>query len=175
MMTSFFYDKWFLYPLMKYVFRVIRVPDIPFRREAPELDEAVAALDRGELVMIYPEAFLRRKEEIPLRRFGQGIWKILKERPDTPVFACWIEGGWGSFFSYKDGPPFTGKRMDFWHRIDLAYGDGEVVPPEILESQMETRLYLMKRVAEARTLMGLPPVQLPGEKGDDKAADEAGN
>ena len=55
--------------------------------------------------MVFPEGYLRRTEDRPLRRFGQGVWQILKARPDTPVFTAWIEGNWGSYTSYANGPP----------------------------------------------------------------------
>ncbi len=54
--------------------------------------------------MIFPEGFLRRKEEQPLRRFGQGAWAILQARPDTPVFATWIEGGVGELHVVPQRP-----------------------------------------------------------------------
>ena len=39
-----------------------------FRREAPEVQDAIAALDRGQNVLIFPEGWLRRKEEQAVRR-----------------------------------------------------------------------------------------------------------
>jgi 1-acyl-sn-glycerol-3-phosphate acyltransferase len=157
-MTQRFFDVWFLRPLLKYVFRVIVVPETPIKRTTPELEQAVAALDRGEVVVIFPEGYLRRKEEVPLRRFGQGVWRILSARPDTPVVACWIEGGWGSKFSYKDGPPTVNKRMDFRRQIDVAASAPETVPAEVLADQMTTRIHLMNRVAAMRTELGLAPL-----------------
>lgn len=157
-MTQRFYEKWFLKPLLKYVFRVIVVPETPMKRETPELEQAVAALDRGEVVVIFPEGYLRRKEEVPLRRFGQGVWRILSARPDTPVVACWIEGGWGSKFSYKNGPPTVNKPMDFRRKIDIAVSPPEVVPAEVLADQMATRIHLMNRVAGMRAELGLDPL-----------------
>src|SRR5207244_9486788 len=103
--------------LMEKVVRAIRVPQERFRREAPELQEAIAELKRGGCVLIFPEGFLRRKEEKLLKLFGQGVWRILKEVPNTPVVVFWIEGGWGSYTSYKDGPPMKNKKMDFHRRI----------------------------------------------------------
>jgi 1-acyl-sn-glycerol-3-phosphate acyltransferase len=159
-MTQRFYEQWFLKPLLRYVFRVIVVPETPIKRTTPELEQAVAALDRGEVVVIFPEGYLRRKEEVPLRRFGQGVWRILSARPDTPVVACWIEGGWGSKFSYKDGPPTKNKRMDFRRKIDVAASAPEAVPAEVLADQMATRIHLMNRVAAMRAELGLAPLPL---------------
>ena len=166
MMTSKFYNIRFLRPLLKYVFKVIVVPDVKIRREAPELQLAIAALDRGEVVVIFPEGSLRRKEEVPLKRFGQGVHMILRERPDTPVVSCWIEGAWGSFTSYYNGPPTKNKKMDFRRKISVGLSEPEKVPLEVLEEQLPTRVYLMNRVLASREILGLPPlpkVELPAK------------
>jgi 1-acyl-sn-glycerol-3-phosphate acyltransferase len=171
-MTQRFYEVWFLKPILKYIFRVIVVPEKPIRRETPELEQAVAALNRGELVVIYPEGYLRRTEAQPLKRFGQGVWRILQACPDVPVVPCWIEGAWGSKFSYAGGPPGSkGKKMDFFRRIVVRMMPPIVVPLEILAEGMATRLYLMNRVIDAHnseTTTPLPHVSanLPEEAGE---------
>jgi 1-acyl-sn-glycerol-3-phosphate acyltransferase len=156
MMTSAFYDlpgmKW----LMQNIFHAIRVQDSNYRREAPELRDAIAYLDAGRCVILFPEGSLRKSEERPLRRFGQGVWHILHERPNTPVALCWIEGNWGSFFSYWRGKPTKNKRMDFWRRIDVAVGEPFLMDAETLADQMATRNYLEMRCREMRGMLGLP-------------------
>jgi len=161
MMTSKFYDLPVLSWVMRRVIGTIRVPESPYRHEAPELVEAVAALDRGECVVLFPEGYLRRKEEQPLRRFGRGIWKILADRPQTPVFACWIEGNWGSYFSHRGGPPTKGKRMDFWKRIDIGIVGPLAIDPAMLDDHMAVRSFLMHQVSAARVSLGLESLELP--------------
>ena len=139
MMTSAFYDLPVLHWLMTAIVKAIRVEVSTFRREAPELKEGIAALDRGECLVLFPEGMLRRRDDRPVRTFGQGVWHILKERPTTPVVACWIEGGWRSYFSYYNGPPMTNKKLDWWRRIDIAFLDPQVVDPCILADQRRTR------------------------------------
>jgi 1-acyl-sn-glycerol-3-phosphate acyltransferase/MFS family permease len=155
MMTSVFYDLPGLHWLMVHVAHAIRVAASTYRREAPELKEAVAALDRGELVLLFPEGYMRRKEDRLVKRFGQGLWHILNERPQTPVVACWIEGGWGSYASYKNGPPTKNKRFDLWRRIDVAVSEPQVLDPALLADQRETRTHLERAVVEARRILGL--------------------
>ncbi len=174
MMTARFYSIRFLRPLLKYIFRVIVVPESPMRREAPELKLAIAALDRGECVMLFPEGYLRRKEEVPLRRFGQGVWQILKERPDTPVVACWVEGGWGAWCSYFNGPPTKNKRMDFRRKMVVGMSVAEPVPADLLGDHLRTRVYLMNRVRAVRVTLGLPDlpaVELPPRGETDESGD----
>jgi len=170
MMTSKFYGIWFLYPLLKYIFRVIVVPDVQVRRDAPELRDAIASLRRGECVLIFPEGYLRRSDDKPLRRFGQGAWQILKECPDVPVVACWVEGGWGSWCSYKDGPPTKNKPRDWGRPIQIGMAEPVVIPPEVLADQMRTRFHLMNLVSAARVHVGLeplPPFEMPTVGGSD--------
>jgi 1-acyl-sn-glycerol-3-phosphate acyltransferase len=176
LMTSVFYDLPVIRWLMVHVVRAIRVPAATFRREAPELREAVAVLRRGGCVMVFPEAMLRRRADVALRPFGQGVWHVLQELPDTPVLVCWIEGGWGSFFSYKGGPPLKGKRPDILRRIDVGVSEPRRLPPEVLADQKATRQYLIHACLECRRYLGLevPDAgkmgEVEGRKGPEPAA-----
>src|SRR5262249_13100350 len=150
--------------LMKHIAGAIRVPLAAFRRAAPELDEAIAVLDRGGCVLIFPEGWLKRDDKHLLRYFGQGVWHILHRRPQTPVVACWIEGGWGSFTSYQNGPPLTNKPLDWRRPIDIAVRAPEVVPPNVLDDQRATRSHLMAACLEARALLELPPSEVVAQE-----------
>jgi 1-acyl-sn-glycerol-3-phosphate acyltransferase len=173
MMTARFFNlpviRWFMRR-----FGVIRVSEKVIRRDAPEeVKEAIAALDRGECVMIFPESFLRRTEERVLRRFARGVWQILHARPDTPVFACWVEGAWGSYTSYWNGPPTKNKKRDVRRPIRIGVSDAIRVPADVLPDHLRTRMFLMNEVAASRKLLGLPELprfELPqGDGGADDA------
>lgn len=155
MLTSVFFDLPVLRWVMSRLANAIRVEASTFRREIPEIQKAIEVLDRGDALIIFPEGALRKKEEQLLKQFGQGVWHILKERPDTPVVTCWIEGAWGSFFSYFNGRPTKNKRMDFWRRIDVAVDRPFLVPPDVLADQRATRRFLMHKILETRGLLGL--------------------
>jgi 1-acyl-sn-glycerol-3-phosphate acyltransferase len=172
MMTSLFYDLPVLRFLMMHVVHAIRVQDSSYRREAPELREAIAALDRGEAVVLFPEGMLRRRADQPLRQFGQGAWHILRERPDTPVVCCWIEGGWGSYMSYYGGPPLANKRPDWWRRIDVAVSDPQILDPALLGDDRVTRSHLMRACLAARTDLGLVSVAEAEAPEEEPAAPE---
>jgi len=175
-MISNFYNVKLLKPLLRYVFRVIVVQDKTVRREAPEIADAISALDRGECVVIFPEGYLRRKEEVPLRRFGQGIWHILRARPKTPVLACWIEGSWGSYCSFAGGPPTKNKKLDRRRPIGIGLSSPIVMSTELLQEQMQTRIFLMNHLLAARAHLGLPAlpaVELPTITGTDGGEDSS--
>ena len=154
MMTSVFYDLPVIYWLMSKVVKAIRVEAATFRREAPELNDAIEALKRGELLLIFPEARLRKKEDQLLFPFGQGIWHILNQLPETPIVPIWVEGVWGSYASYYKGDPFANKSMDFLRKIKVVAGEARVVPKELLAEHRLTRKYLQEVVLENRNILG---------------------
>jgi 1-acyl-sn-glycerol-3-phosphate acyltransferase len=162
-LTPLMYAEYYRIPglhfYMKHVIGAIPSGATGFRREAPELDEVVRRLDRGEGVLIFPEGWVRRTEEEPLRRFAQGAWRILRDRPATPVVACWIEGGWGSWASFQGGPPFKGKRPDFRRPIDIGVAAPVVLDAETLADQRRTREVLRQMVLDARRHLGMPPIE----------------
>lgn len=164
MMTSVFYDLPVIRWLMARLIQAIRVPAGGFRRDMPELREAAAALRQGDCLLIFPEGQLRKKEEQILRPFGQGIWRILHELPDTPVMVAWIEGGWGSWASYDKGPPMKNKRLDWRRRIDIAWAEPQTLPAEVLADHHSTRAYLMRACLECRRYLNLevPAGLVPG-------------
>jgi 1-acyl-sn-glycerol-3-phosphate acyltransferase len=158
---------------MRWVVGAIRVEQSRFRREAPELASAAEVLRKGGCLLVFPEAILRRKEEQLLRNFGRGVWSLLREQPHVPVVTCWIEGGWGSFASYKGGPPFKNKKMDWRRRIDVAVAEPQVIPPEILADQKLTRAHLMRTCLGCRAYLGLEaPGDVPAD--DEEAPGETG-
>jgi 1-acyl-sn-glycerol-3-phosphate acyltransferase len=165
MMYGGYFKKFGLHFYMKHIVNAIPSGVGLIRRDAPELDESVRRLDLGEGVLIFPEGWARRKEEEPIRRFAQGAWWILRDRPQTPVVACWIEGGWGSWSSFWNGSAFKGKRMDFRRPIDIAVSAPVVLDADTLGDKERTRESLKQMVLDARRHLGLPPI----DKGEPEA------
>jgi 1-acyl-sn-glycerol-3-phosphate acyltransferase len=160
MMTSQFYDLPGMRWVFKHVVHAIRVQASTYRREAPELKKAISELNKGHCVVIFPEGAMRRRESLPLKLFGQGVWHILNERPNTPLVVCWIEGAWGSYTSYWNGKPTVNKHMDFWRRIDVAVGSPMLLDDVVLKDHRATRTYLMRLCLETRRYLGLEPLVL---------------
>jgi len=66
---------------------------------------AAKALDNGELVCIFPEGALTRSGQI--QAFKPGVMKILKRtQTDIPVIPIYLDGLWGSIFSFERGRYF---------------------------------------------------------------------
>jgi hypothetical protein len=109
-------------------------------------------------VLVFPESWLRRRAEQGPRRFGQELWHVLRQRPATPVIACWIEGGWGTYTSYWNGPPLVNKSLDWWRKIDAAIAKPQVLDASLLTDHRTTRGYLRQMCLDARSYLGLPPL-----------------
>jgi len=78
----------------------------PGRRSVVKaLDIAAKALDNGELVCIFPEGALTKSGQI--QTFKPGMKKILERcESDVPVIPIFLDGLWGSVFSYSEGKYF---------------------------------------------------------------------
>lgn len=160
-MTAKYYDLPVMRFLMKHVVGTIRVPVVDRRAEAPELAAMIDALDKGHCLLMFPEGKLRREGDPELSYFNQGLWRVLHARPATPVVCCWIENAWGSYFSYKDGPPMKGKSWDWFRPIQIAVAEPEVLPAETLATHQATRRYLTDKVGNLKELAaGRPALQV---------------
>ena len=149
MMYGDYFKKFGLHFYMKHIINAIPSGLGTVRREAPELAEAVCRLDRGEGILIFRRAGCGERKRT---RFAgsQGAWRILCDRPATPVVACWIEGGWGSWSSFWNGPPFKGKRIDIRRPINIGVSAPVVLDKETLADQHRTRALLREMVIDAR-------------------------
>lgn len=153
-LTPLMYAAYFKLPglhfYMKHIINAIPAGAPKIRKVAPELDEVVHRLDRGEGVLIFPEGWVRRNADEEIRRFAQGPWRILTERPTTPVLACWIEGSWGSWSSFVNGSPFQPNRLDFRRPIDIGVAAPVVLDAATLSDRERTRETLKQMVLGAR-------------------------
>lgn len=69
------------------------------------LATAAKALDNGELVCIFPEGALTRSGQI--QAFKPGVLKVLQRtETDVPVIPIYLDGLWGSVFSFDRGRYF---------------------------------------------------------------------
>lgn len=96
------------------------IPIDPGSRQAVlAIREAREAIRNGEYVCIFAEGILSRTGH--LLAFQPGLLKILKD-VDAPVIPIWLDGLWGSIFSYSEGR-FFWKRPKAWrYPLGVHYG-----------------------------------------------------
>ena len=83
------------------------------------LKTAREGLENGEVIGIFPEGTLSRSGQ--LQTFRPGLKKLLKD-PEIPVVPIWLEGMWGSVFSFSGGRFFWKWPETFRRKITLTIG-----------------------------------------------------
>lgn len=82
-------------------------------------EQIAAALNRGEIICLFPEGGLTRDGE--LQKFKRGVEKILDRNP-VPVVPMALSGLWGSMFSRRRGKVVSRLQRKFWYRVELRVG-----------------------------------------------------
>ncbi|MCK5001768.1 MAG: 1-acyl-sn-glycerol-3-phosphate acyltransferase, partial [Gammaproteobacteria bacterium] len=95
------YYKIYNLPILNFVFRTAGAIPIAGKHENPELMEQAfsrieQALNKGELVCIFPEGKLTRNGK--MNKFRPGVEWVLETSP-VPVIPMALNGLWGSAFS----------------------------------------------------------------------------
>jgi 1-acyl-sn-glycerol-3-phosphate acyltransferase len=130
---------------------------VPFSGPKAQRAAIVAAretLDRGELLVIFPEGQLTRNGL--LGPFYRGIEVILKGRGDIPVVPVALDNLWGSIWSFGGGRAFGKRPIGLRRVINVAYGPPLLGPPSLLE----VRLGILRTLVDAVGLRKSPPPRL---------------
>ena len=132
----------FRIPVLNFVFRTGRAIPIAPAKEDPALrdrayEEIARALERGDLVAIFPEGRITDTGEV--YPFRPGIQRIV-ERTPVPVVPMALRGLWGSFFSRMGGSAMTRPfRRGMFSKIALAVAlpvPPHLVTPEGLQAEV---------------------------------------
>ena len=94
------------------------------------LKTARDALNNGELVCIFPEGGISRSGQI--QTFKPGMMKILKGT-DAPVIPAYLDGLWGSIFSFKGGKFFWKWPLKWPYPIHIHFGPAVPNPRDVHE------------------------------------------
>ena len=122
-------------PVLNFIFRTGNSIPITSKEKNPEsyhtaFDCIADALEKGEIVAIFPEGRLTRTGE--MGAFKKGIEKIIHRTP-APVIPTALQGLWGSFFSHKNGSAFAKRPRRLYSRIHFTVGDA--VAPEAVTAE----------------------------------------
>jgi acyl-[acyl-carrier-protein]-phospholipid O-acyltransferase / long-chain-fatty-acid--[acyl-carrier-protein] ligase len=94
------YDK----PVINWICRIFRTipihPTGTFGEIRNSLDAVVDALKQGDSVCMFPEGFMTRTGHV--QQFKRGI-EIMARKAGVPIVPLYIDGLWGSTFSYEGG------------------------------------------------------------------------
>lgn len=108
-------------PLVGWFSRMTRIiPIVPGTRQAVKaIQEARDALRNGEYVCVFAEGVLSRTGQ--LLQFQPGLLKILKDS-GAPVVPIYLDGLWGSIFTYSQGRFFWKKPQGLRRTLTVNYG-----------------------------------------------------
>ena len=95
---------------------------------ANALQTARDALNNGELVCIFPEGGISRSGQI--QTFKPGMMKIL-EGTEAPVIPVYLDGLWGSIFSFQGGKFFWKWPRKWPYPINIHFGESVHNPKDV--------------------------------------------
>jgi acyl-[acyl-carrier-protein]-phospholipid O-acyltransferase/long-chain-fatty-acid--[acyl-carrier-protein] ligase len=108
------------------------------------LRTAREALRRGELVCIFPEGGVSRDGQLQV--FQPGFLSILKET-SALVVPVYVDGLWGSIFSYAGGRLFWKRPRRLAHPVSVYFGRpivGNVEPERVRQAVLELGVKAME-------------------------------
>lgn len=140
-------------PGLKWLFCLVGAIPIESEKRDPgalrrALADISAALDNGEVVMVFPEGRLTADGEI--QTFRRGLETILA-RNTVPVVPAGLAGLWGSWTSHSGGQALCKRPSRFRARVSLHFGapvDPQTVQNEALSRYFEARVRVLKAAAD---------------------------
>jgi acyl-[acyl-carrier-protein]-phospholipid O-acyltransferase/long-chain-fatty-acid--[acyl-carrier-protein] ligase len=120
-----FFDAWFTGPLVRAFGAIPVAPD-----DAPEaiktsIAGVVAALKAGEVVCLFPEGGMTRTGHV--HGFKRGF-ELIARRADVPITPVYMDGLWGSIFSFEGGRYFFKRPKRIPRPLTVAFG--RPLPPD---------------------------------------------
>jgi acyl-[acyl-carrier-protein]-phospholipid O-acyltransferase/long-chain-fatty-acid--[acyl-carrier-protein] ligase len=118
------------------LFRAIGALPVSPTRAKDAVRTAVTALRRGEAVCIFPEGEISRAGL--LMRIQRGFQLIARES-QCPVLPVWLDGVWGSIFSYKGQRFFFKAPSRLRFPVSVSFGEaltGDACEPTELRRRM---------------------------------------
>lgn len=116
-------------PVLRFLALRAGVIPVPFRGPRAQRAAIVAiqrALDRGEVVLIFPEGQLSRTGM--LGPFYRGLEVMLKDRENIPVIPMYLGNLWGSVFSNSNGRYFRKRPRGLRRNVAIAFGPPPTPP-----------------------------------------------
>jgi acyl-[acyl-carrier-protein]-phospholipid O-acyltransferase/long-chain-fatty-acid--[acyl-carrier-protein] ligase len=136
------YAKYFENPWLGWIGRLGRIIPIGTTRKsmADSIRAAREALQQAELVCIFPEGGISHSGEI--QEFRPGFLAILKDT-NIPIVPVYLDGLWGSIFSYEGGKFFWKWPKTWRHPVSIRFGR-PICDPITVDAARDAVLQLKK-------------------------------
>lgn len=95
---------------------------VPIRRDQPleAIRKTIAALEEGHLVVLFPEGQLTRTGGLCEIERG---FELIARKAKAPIIPLWMDGAWGSVFSFERGRFFRKLPYRVPYGLSIAAGD----------------------------------------------------
>jgi len=113
------YEPIYRNPWLHPIFESLQAIPISAGRAKDSIRAAVAKLNEGEVVCIFPEGELSRNGM--LMRLKKGF-ELIARQADVPVVPVWLDQLWGSIFSFRGGKFFLKWPEHFPYPVTVAFG-----------------------------------------------------
>jgi acyl-[acyl-carrier-protein]-phospholipid O-acyltransferase/long-chain-fatty-acid--[acyl-carrier-protein] ligase len=125
------------------------IPVSPTRAKSG-IRAAVSALQNGEVVCLFPEGTLTRTGG--LIRLQKGF-TLIAQQAGVPCVPAWMDGIWGSVFSFSEGRYFFKRPRAFPYPVRVAFGE-PLSPESASPEQLRERLWdLSERCYQERPFL----------------------
>lgn len=112
------HESFFKMPVLGSVLRGLGVIPVSSHGARSALTRAVERIQAGEVVCIFPEGELTRTGCLMQLRPG---WQWIARQSGAPVVAAWMDGLWGSIYSFSDGAYFFKMPKGLRRRIHVSF------------------------------------------------------
>jgi len=118
------------------------------------LQAARQAVESGDLVCIFPEGKLTRDGE--LQPFRPGVLSIT-QRTGVPIIPVYLEGLWGSIFSYRGGTSFWKRPRRWPYPVTIRFGEPLETPHDVDEVQVAVQRLGAEPVSKRNKIQTILP------------------
>ncbi|MBK1876648.1 MFS transporter [Pelagicoccus mobilis] len=113
-------DEMLRYPWMRWAYRKFNVIPVAPKRAKEAISKTVASLKEGNVVCVFPEGALTRTGMLmPFKKGAELISRMSK----CPVLPAYIDGMWGSVFSFSDKPFRYRAGMPLRRPLTISFGE----------------------------------------------------
>jgi acyl-[acyl-carrier-protein]-phospholipid O-acyltransferase/long-chain-fatty-acid--[acyl-carrier-protein] ligase len=131
---------------------------VPIRRDQPleAIRKTIEALESGHVVVLFPEGQLTRTGGLCELERG---FELIARKAKCPILPVWVDGSWGSVFSFERGRFFRKMPHSVPYGLSIAIG-GEISGKPDREIVRDTLLKASSVAVAARFPQNTPPAKL---------------